>query len=85
MAGGAVTMLYRRPLLLNLALANAAMLPLLALAWIRLGSWEPLAWLGGLLAMDVRIVSRWVDVGVDVRWRDDGRSGGRQADLTKSH
>ena len=42
-------MLYRTHLLLNLALANAAMLPLLALAWIRLGPWEPLAWLSGLL------------------------------------
>ena len=54
-----MTMLYRRPLLLNLALANAAMLPLLALAWIRLGPWEPLAWLGGLLIIDWLIVKRW--------------------------
>ena len=60
-------MLYRRHVLSNLALANAAMLPLLALAWIRLGPWEPLAWLGGLLMVDWHIVSRWVSVRLNVR------------------
>ena len=70
-------MLYRRPLLLNLALANAAMLPLLALAWIRLGPWEPLAWLGGLLAMDVlHREPMGATCEGSGRWRDDGRSGG---------
>ena len=54
----------------ELLAANVLILALIILAAIVSGWGEALAWLGGLLAMDVRIVSRWVDV----RWRDGGDS-----------
>jgi len=44
----------------ELLAANVLILALIILAGIVSGWGEALAWLGGLLAMDVRIVSRWV-------------------------
>ena len=43
----------------ELLCANVLILALIILAAIVSGWGEALAWLGGLLAMDVRIVSRW--------------------------
>ena len=61
----------------ELLCANVLILALIILAAIVSGWGEALAWLGGLLATDVRIVSRWVRAcGGNGRWRDDGRSGG---------
>ena len=61
----------------ELLAANVLILALIILAGIVSGWGEALAWLGGLLAMNVRIVSRWVRAcGSSGRWRDDGRSGG---------
>jgi len=42
----------------GLVLANLLMMPILALAWLRLGAWEALAWLGALLLVDWRTWSR---------------------------
>ena len=60
----------------ELLCANALILALIILAGIVSGWGEALAWTGGLLAMNVRIVSRWVRACEgNERWRDDGRSG----------
>ena len=61
----------------ELLCANVLILALIILAAIVSGWGEALAWLGGLLATDVRIVSRWGKRGggraLERRWRRSPR------------
>ena len=64
----------------ELLCANVLILALIILAAIVSGWGEALAWLGGLLATDVRIVSRWGKRGggraLERRWPERRQAGG---------